>query len=182
MESAPCCGHDCDGRFQTHWWSLDNVSFCLTFIGGVPTVKEEVENLKTNKKYSHYYPVVSKHLHYILYEPSSEHTYPLWNSGQGSCILSLQAQQCDDVHAYLQGKARQREGREDSGTAPNLAVVEARVRASDHSLNTFVLSSIFSPAKDLNKTSLTYIMPLREVRPARRRRVRALQRKSPREL
>ena len=44
--------------------------------GGVPALKEEVEKLKTNQKFSKYYAVVSKYLNYILHEAASEEAYP----------------------------------------------------------------------------------------------------------
>jgi hypothetical protein len=63
-------------------------------LGGVPAVKEEVEKLKTNKKYSHYYPLVSKYLNYILYEPASEQAYPngIQDKGRAGMTLSYFAE------------------------------------------------------------------------------------------
>jgi hypothetical protein len=43
---------------------------------GTEAVIEEVEKLKTNKKYAKYYPVVKKYLNYVLYELASEEQYP----------------------------------------------------------------------------------------------------------
>jgi hypothetical protein len=63
-------------------------------LGGVPAVKEEVEKLKTNQKYSHYYPVVSKYLKYVLYEPASEEAYPngIRDKGRAGKTLSYFAE------------------------------------------------------------------------------------------
>jgi hypothetical protein len=63
-------------------------------LGGVPAVKEEVEKLKTNQKYSHYYPVVAKYLKYVLYEPASEKAYPngIRDKGRAGKTLSYFAE------------------------------------------------------------------------------------------
>ncbi len=56
--------------------NVDKNETVAKVLRGVPAVKEEVEKLKTNKKYSKYYAEVSKYLNYILYEPASELEYP----------------------------------------------------------------------------------------------------------
>jgi hypothetical protein len=58
-------------------------------LGGVPALKEEVENLKTNEKFSKYYPLVSKYLNYILYEPASEQPYPYGIRDKGRTGMTL---------------------------------------------------------------------------------------------
>ena len=64
---------------------------------------------------------------------------------------------------YLHGKALQRAGHKDTGSAAYHAAVQARVRGSHPSLATFELRSCFHPAKDTSMLSLTFMMPYRDI-------------------
>ena len=79
----------------------------------------------------------------------------------------LRGQQGAAMHPHLANKEARRDGRQDSGNKVNLAAVQLHVRASNPSLANFNLESIFSPAKEKNIRSLTYIMPEQQVQNAR---------------
>jgi hypothetical protein len=116
-----------------------------------------------------------------------------FNITEEQAVARLQAVEGKLRHPYLVGLDRQRanivaynesgqkkENRADSGNAGNHAAVQTRVRKSSASLVEFELDSIFSPLKDTDKDSLTYIMPETQVQKARKaaREAHALEKSS----